>query len=68
VFINDLCDEIARSNYVLFADDIRITEPLNVLMSLLQADINSLQGWRTANYMKRSISETKVIFFSRKTT
>jgi hypothetical protein len=34
---------------------------------LLQSDINSIQGWCTANCMKLNIGKTRVISFSRKT-
>jgi uncharacterized protein YraI len=34
--------------------------------NLLQSDVNSIQGWCTANYMQRNISKTKVIYSPRK--
>jgi hypothetical protein len=67
IFINDLCNVINYSRYLLFADDIKI---FCVIKSpndwkLLQSDIDSVQGWCIANFMKLSISNTRVITFSR---
>jgi hypothetical protein len=44
--INDICDAVARSEYLLFADDIKFTEPLNLL--------------RTANYFSLTLTLYKV--------
>jgi hypothetical protein len=69
VFINDLCDAIAHSKYLLFADDVKIYRAVKSPQDcdLLQSDIYSIQGWCIANCMKLNISKTKVISFSRKT-
>jgi hypothetical protein len=52
-----------------FSDDIKIFRPVYSPQDcyLLQSDINSVQGWCTANCMKLNIGKTKVISFSRKT-
>jgi hypothetical protein len=73
VFINDLCDAVAYSKYLLFADDITIHRAVKSPQdcNLLQSDINSIQCWCTANCMKFSISKTKAISpspFFRKTS
>jgi hypothetical protein len=63
VFINDLCIVIRFSNYLLFADDIKILRALKCPQhySLLKMDIDSIRNWRTANQMKLIISKTRVI-------
>jgi hypothetical protein len=68
IFMNDLCNNINYSRYLLFADDIKI---FHVIKSpndcnRLHSDIDSVQGWCTANFMKLNISKTRVISFSRK--
>jgi hypothetical protein len=69
IFINDLCNAISHSRYLLFADDIKIFRAIKspYEFSLLQSDIDSVQNWRTAIFMKLNISKTRVISFSRKT-
>jgi hypothetical protein len=69
IFINDLCNAINHSRYLLFADDIKIFRAIRspYECSLLQSDIDSVQSWYTANFMKLNISKTRVISFSRKT-
>jgi hypothetical protein len=69
IFINDLSNVINYSRYLLFADDIKI---LRVIKSpndcnRLQTDIDSVQGWFTANFMNLNISKARVISSSRKT-
>ncbi|PNF20040.1 hypothetical protein B7P43_G05817 [Cryptotermes secundus] len=69
VFINDMCDAVAHSKCLLFADDIKIYRAISSPHDcyLLQSDVNSIQGWCIANCMKLNISKTKVISFTRKT-
>jgi hypothetical protein len=56
-------------NIYFFADDIKIFRAVDSLQDcyLLQSDIDSVQGWCTANCMKLNIGKTRVIYFSRKT-
>jgi hypothetical protein len=69
MFINDLCNAINHSRYLLFADDIKIFRAFKSPRdcSILQSDIDSVQSWCSANFMKLNISKTRVISFSRKT-
>jgi hypothetical protein len=69
VFINDICDAVAHSKCLLFADDVKIYQAVKSTKDceLLQSDINSIQGWCIANCMKLNITKTKVISFSKKT-
>jgi hypothetical protein len=69
VYINDLCDSIKHSRYLLFADDIKIYRAISSPedCNLLQSDIDSIRDWCAANFMKLNIDKTKVITFSRKT-
>jgi hypothetical protein len=69
LFMNDLCDIINYSRYLLFADDIKIFRVIKSPndCNRLQSDIDSVQGWCTANFMELNISKTRVISFSRKT-
>jgi hypothetical protein len=63
------CNLINYSRYLLLADDIKIFRAINSPndCNLLQSDIDSVQGWSTANFMKFNISKTRVISFSVKT-
>jgi hypothetical protein len=67
--MNDLCNNINYSRYLIFADDIKIFRAIKSPndCNRLQSDSYSVQGWCTANFMKLNISKTRVISFSRKT-
>jgi hypothetical protein len=69
VFINDLCNVIKFSNYLLSVDDITIFQAVKDSSDcfLLQIDIDSICGWCTLNYMKINVSKPRVISFTRKT-
>jgi hypothetical protein len=56
--------QISATSYHFRINDNGIKSPEDC--NLLQTDINSLQGWFTANYMILNISKTEVLFFSRK--
>jgi hypothetical protein len=59
IFINDLCDIINHSNCLLFADDLKvyraISSPSDCL--LLQADIDCVHTWCSANFMMPNFSK-----------
>jgi hypothetical protein len=69
VYINNLCDSIKHSRYLLFADDIKIYRALTSPedCNLLQSDMDSIRSWCAENYMKLNVDNIKVITFSRKT-
>jgi hypothetical protein len=69
ISINDLCKVTEYSNFLLFVDDVKIFRAINSIADriLLQSDINRIQGWCSAYYMKLNVSKTTVIAFTRKT-
>jgi hypothetical protein len=53
----DLCNKINYSRHLIFADDIKIFRVIKSPdCNRLQSDIDSVQGWCTANFMKLNIS------------
>jgi hypothetical protein len=65
IFMNDLCNVIKYSRYLLFADDIRI---FRVIKSHNDCNrLQSVQGWCTANFMKLKLAKPELFPFSRKT-
>jgi hypothetical protein len=68
ILINDLCNVIEYSNFLLFADDVKIFRDINCLDDciLLQSDINRIKVWCSANYMKLNVNKIKVVAFTRK--
>jgi hypothetical protein len=68
VFINDLCNVIKFSNYLVFADDIKIFQAKKCPQdcSLLQMDIETICNWCTANHRELNVSKTRVISLTRK--
>jgi hypothetical protein len=68
-FINDLCNVIKHSKCLLFAEDFKSFCAINSVddCTLLQSDIERIQGWCTANFMRLNTSKTRVISFNRKT-
>jgi hypothetical protein len=69
LFINDICNSIHNSRYLLFADDLNIYRTIiNVDdCKILQHDITSVHNWRLVNGMKSNIVKTTIISFSSKT-
>jgi hypothetical protein len=69
VYIDDIRNVITHSKFLLFADDIKIFRAIKSLdySTQLQLDIDSAQGWCTANCMDLNISKAQAITFSRKT-
>jgi hypothetical protein len=68
ICINDICNTIHNSRYLLFADDLKIYRAITTVhdCKLLQHDINSVHNWCLANGMKINIGKTTIISFSRK--
>jgi hypothetical protein len=69
VSINDICDSISYSKFILFADDLKIYRNINYVhdYKLLQSDINSVQNWCFENAMTLNVGKTTIISFTRKT-
>jgi hypothetical protein len=69
VFINDTCNSIHNSRYLLFADDLKIYRTIiNVDdCKLLQHDINLVHNWCLVNGMKINLRKPTITSFSRKT-
>jgi hypothetical protein len=69
IFINDLCDVMNHSNYLLFVDDLKvyraISSPNDCL--LLQSDIDRVYNWCLVNFVKPNFSKIRVISFTRET-
>jgi hypothetical protein len=68
IFMNDLCDVINYSRCLLFADDIKI---FHVIKSpndcnRLQSDIDSIQGWCIANFMRLKITKPELFISQEK--
>jgi hypothetical protein len=69
IFINELRIKINFSRLLLFADDLKIfliTKSAEDC-KLLQYGIDSVQKWRTENYMEINVLKTNTIYFTRKT-
>jgi hypothetical protein len=67
IFINDIRDSISNSNYLLFADDLKINRSIRNVddCKRLQHDIDSVKNWCLGNGMKLNLDKT--ISFTRKT-
>jgi hypothetical protein len=69
MFINDICNSIHNSRYLLFADDLKIYRTIISVddCKLLQHDIISVRYWCLVNGMKINLGKTTIISFIRKT-
>jgi hypothetical protein len=69
IFINNICNTILNSRYLLFSDDLTIYRTITNVddCKVLQHDINSVHNWCLVNGMKINISKTTIIYFTRKT-
>jgi hypothetical protein len=68
IFMNDLCDVINYSRYLLLSDDIKMFRVIKYPndCNRLQSDIDSVQGWCIANFMRLNISKTELFLFQEK--
>jgi hypothetical protein len=69
IFINDLCSKIQNSEFLLFADDLKIFRVIKSAKDckLLQSDIDCVQKWCYENCMKINTLKTNIISFTSKT-
>jgi hypothetical protein len=69
IYIDDICNVITHSKFLLFADDIKIVRAIKLFddSTQLQLDVDSIQGWGTANFLNLNIGKTQATTFSRKT-
>jgi hypothetical protein len=60
---NDLCNVIKDSQYLIFADYVKVICAMNSFDDcfLLQSDIGHTQGWCSVNFMKLNNSNAVVI-------
>lgn len=67
IFINDISDYIKNSNFLMFADDLKIYRTIKSLDDtlLLQSDIDSIYKWCSLNKMHLNIQKCSQIRFSR---
>lgn len=67
IFVNDLNQTLLSSQYLLFADDLKIFKPVFSIGDciLIQNDLNALSDWCNRNYLYLNISKCHVITFSR---
>jgi hypothetical protein len=68
IVINDLCAKINFSEFLLFADDLKIFHVIKCVedCKLLQSDVGCVEKWCIENYMKINIFKTNIISFTRK--
>jgi hypothetical protein len=69
IFINDICDSVFNSKYLLFVNDLKIHCSINNVhdCKLLQSDIDSVQNWCFENGMVLNVGKTTIISFKHKT-
>jgi hypothetical protein len=67
--IDDICNVITHSKFLLFADDTKTFRAIKSFddSTQLKLDTDSIHGWCTANYKNLNISKTRNITYSRKT-
>ena len=68
IFINDIADCFKKSNFLLFADDLKIYSHVKVEndVEAIQNDLNNLDMWCKNNSLNINISKTNVVTFSNK--
>lgn len=65
LFINDLCDELTESNFLLFADDLKFYRKIESVDDAvkLQKDLEAVNRWCSDNMMELNINKCEVISF-----
>lgn len=69
LFINDLCSILEFSDYLLFADDLKLFRQVRSVAdaALLQSDLNGLFNWCICNKLFLNINKCNVLSYSRRT-
>lgn len=70
IFINNICVCIRNSNFLLFADDLKIFRVIKQLSDAdeLQDDLNSLYDWTVENQLYFNINKCQFMSFTKKKT
>lgn len=68
MFINSLTTELECSNYLLFADDLKIYIRIDNIINCLdlQNDINKIHNWSDKNELPLNIGKCNILTFTRK--
>jgi hypothetical protein len=68
MFINDLTDVFKNSQFLLYADDLKLFKIVNTVEDAraLQADLYELVVWCASNLMELNVKKCETITFSRK--
>ena len=67
LFINDIGTAIGHSNFLLYADDLKIYRKVSAVddCASLQADLDSLWRWASENRLPFSVTKCQVVTFTR---
>lgn len=68
LFVNDICDVIVESEFLLYADDLKIYKPMRTPedADCLQRDLQRINSWCSRNGMELNVTKCQAISFSRK--
>ena len=68
LFINDLCDELIDSDFLLYADDLKLFRAIKSQQDAcaLQRDLDRVQDWCQRNSMLLNVEKCETITFSRR--
>lgn len=68
IFVNDLCDDICDSNFLLYADDLKIYRLIRneYDAECLERDAQRVQDWCIRNNMSLNVNKCVAITFTRK--
>lgn len=68
LFINDITHQILHCKYLMFADDLKIYKTISSHedTSLIQEDLDRIEGWCRLNHMQLNVQKCSHIRFSRK--
>ena len=68
IFIDDLCGEIQNSDFIMYADDVKIFKVIGSVTDahLLEEDLQRVERWCKVNAMSLNTGKCEVITFSRR--
>ena len=68
LFINDLCDELVESEFLLYADDLKLYRKMTSLhdAAALQRDLDRVNNWCQRNAMQLNVAKCETITFTRR--
>jgi len=68
IFINDICDCIHFSSFLLYVDDLKIYRTVSTVSDsiLLQSDLDSIGSWCSNNFLALNLNKCHIVRYAKR--